>query len=482
MTDNWLRVAIESAPDCILIVDKNRKINFVNQRTETLFGYKSHELIGAEVELLVGDELKAKHRELHTAYTAAPVARPMGLARPLLARHKDGHMVPVEISLSPSRIADDQFIVAIVRDISERQRMEQILKESRETFGTFFEMSPSGVALVSKRDAFIRFNGAFLNLLGYSTEAELMRHPFSEIVHPEDLVRLYGQMETLTLTSGPQETEVRVQRANGATLWLRLSLCLIDSQNPVYFITCMDISAQKNAENLLIIKAKGLEASNQKLEEFASIASHDLRAPARRAATLLQLLNQQHAAKLDEEGQKALSFAITEVQRLQDTVRDLLEYSQVCASPLTFSSCSLNAIVEAVSETLKPEIERRGAHVTCGPLPQVRGNEPQLRRLFSNLFSNALKFNQGKPRIEVFASQAEGKPSVTVRDNGVGIGEAELERVFTIFYRGHSDSEFPGTGVGLASCKRIMENHGGTISVRSRPGQGSEFTVTFPSP
>ena len=223
-----------------------------------------------------------------------------------------------------------------------------------------------------------------------------------------------------------------------------------------------------------------VEASNERLEQFASIASHDLREPLRMVSSYLSLLEDRYGDDLDDDGREFLAFAVDGAERMRSMIESLLAYSRVDAAEPPTEPVALEAALEDALADLRVQIDERDAEIVADPLPSVRGDEDQFRQLFQNLVSNALAYADGPPRIRVAADRRDGDWQISVRDNGIGIEPAAQERIFEIFQRLHAADEREGSGIGLALCRRIVERHGGEIWVDSEPGAGSTFSFTLP--
>jgi len=223
-----------------------------------------------------------------------------------------------------------------------------------------------------------------------------------------------------------------------------------------------------------------LERSNRELQQFAYVASHDLQEPLRMVASFVQLLAERYKGKLDTDADEFIGYAVEGANRLQNMINDLLEYSRVESRGKPFESTDCEAVLEQVLMNLKFSIEESGATITRDPLPKLYADTSQLMQLFQNLISNALKF-RGKdlPAIRISAESKENEYVFSVRDNGIGIDPQYKDRIFIIFQCLHG-REYPGTGIGLAVCKRIVERHGGRIWVESESGKGSTFFFTIP--
>jgi len=236
------------------------------------------------------------------------------------------------------------------------------------------------------------------------------------------------------------------------------------------------------AEEELAKKVEELARSNRDLEQFAFIASHDLQEPLRMVATYTQLLAEKYRGKLDANADRYIAYASEGAVRLQTLIQDLLAFSRIGHGNTPGSDVDSNRAVEAALGNLKDTIAETGAVIRCERLPQVLAEPSQLAQVFQNLISNAIKFRtEQKPMVSVQAKRAGRHWEFSVSDNGIGIASEHQETIFVIFRRLHTRSEFPGNGIGLAICRRIVERLGGRIWVESRPGEGSTFKFTLPA-
>jgi two-component system, chemotaxis family, sensor kinase Cph1 len=244
-----------------------------------------------------------------------------------------------------------------------------------------------------------------------------------------------------------------------------------------------DISRRKRAEQHLRALAADLERSNRELEQFAYVASHDLQEPLRMVASYTQLLARRYRGKLDDEADEFISFAVDGALRMQELINDLLTYSRVGSRALELTWVDMSQVVDQVVADLSLAIEEVEASVTHDRLPIVRGDALQMQQLFQNLIANGIKFHRPgvPPLVRVFAERADDQWIFSVNDNGIGIEPQYLERIFVLFQRLHSRAEYPGTGIGLAICKKIVERHGGTLAVHSEQGSGTTFAFTLPA-
>jgi signal transduction histidine kinase len=235
-------------------------------------------------------------------------------------------------------------------------------------------------------------------------------------------------------------------------------------------------------EEVLAREAAELSRSNAELEQFVSVASHDLKEPLRMISSYLQLLERRYKGKLDSDADEFIKFAVDGAVRMQSLVNDLLAYSRISRANLEMQLTDCEMVLQKVLANLGAAIAESQASVTHDPLPSVVANHSQLVQVFQNLAGNAIKFRSGAaPRIHVSAESCQDEWIFSVRDNGIGIEEQFLQRIFQMFERLHSQTEYPGTGIGLTIAKQIVQRHGGRIWVESQAGKGSIFFFTIPT-
>jgi signal transduction histidine kinase len=243
-----------------------------------------------------------------------------------------------------------------------------------------------------------------------------------------------------------------------------------------------EMEERKKAEEALRRRTNELARSNAELEQFAYIASHDLQEPLRMVSSYVQLLAKRYRGKLDQDADDFIGYASDGASRMQKLINDLLAYSRVGTRGKSFEEVSLEAALTQALENLQLAIKEKNAIVTHDPLPVAYGDGGQLTQVFQNLIDNAIKFrSEEPPRVHVSARLEGGECVCSVQDNGIGIAPEYLNRLFLLFQRLHTRKEYPGTGIGLAICKRIVERHGGKIWVESKPGEGSTFYFRIPT-
>jgi PAS domain S-box-containing protein len=242
-----------------------------------------------------------------------------------------------------------------------------------------------------------------------------------------------------------------------------------------------DITERKSAELALREAHEELKRSNAELEQFAYVASHDLQEPLRMVSSYTQLLLRRFGERFDGDSREFMGYIVDGAARMKQLIEDLLAYSRVGTRGKDFREIPVEEALGRAVSNLRAAIQETSAAVSWDPLPTVLADDTQLTQLFQNLIGNALKFRSSSvPRIHVFVANNEPAWHFMVRDNGIGIEPQYFERIFMVFQRLHNKADYPGTGIGLAICKKVVERHGGRIWVESRPGDGSAFHFTLP--
>lgn len=243
-----------------------------------------------------------------------------------------------------------------------------------------------------------------------------------------------------------------------------------------------EVAHRRRAQETLAQQAEELARSNQNLEQFAYVASHDLQEPLRMVAGYTQLLARRYKGKLDRDADEFIAYAVDGATRMQELINGLLAYSRVSAQGQPFGPSDCSSLFDQALGNLRASLGESGAVVTRDTLPMVSGDPLQLAQLFQNLVGNAIKFHgEAPPRVHASAERRGEEWLFSIRDNGIGIDPRDADRIFAIFQRLHGRTDYPGTGIGLAVCKRIVDRHGGRIWVESEQGKGATFYFTLPA-
>jgi len=326
------------------------------------------------------------------------------------------------------------------------------------------------------------------------SEDQIQGWGWIDAVHPDDREKTAQAWDRSLQSRSLYETEYRLRCRDGEYRDVAVRgvpVLEVDGSIREWVGTCTDITDRKraeaeiaryreNLEELVAQRTEELARSNRELEQFAYVASHDLQEPLRVVASYTQLLEGQYKGRLGEEADEFLHYIVDGVQRMQQLISDLLSFSRVGNRGKPLRPTDTGVVVERVLANLQKAIEETGAAVTHDPLPTVQADETQLVQLFQNLIGNAIKFRgQQPPRIHVSAEAQDRRWCFSVRDNGIGIEPQYWEQIFAIFQRLHTRKKYPGTGIGLAICKKIVERHGGRIWLESRKGEGTTFFFTI---
>jgi PAS domain S-box-containing protein len=387
-----------------------------------------------------------------------------------------GGAVGRDVQGAPVRIS------GVVLDITERKRAE-------EKFSKAFNATPDPIIIATASEGrYIDVNESFLRVTGYRRE-EVVGRTSSEIGFFERLEDRDRLMEMLEKKGSVRNFEITFLTKSGERHTGLDSAEIIDVDGQKCILAIFkDITEQKilekqreRAENALARRARELARSNAELEQFAYVASHDLQEPLRMVASYTQLLSNRYKDRLDDDARDFIAYAVDGATRMQTLITDLLNYSRVGTRGKPFQPVNCEGILERVLGSLKLAISESGTTVSHDPLPSVMGDDMQLGQLFQNLLANAIKFHgEGPPQIHISAERSGNAWTFSIRDNGIGIAPEHAERIFLIFQRLHSRNDYPGTGIGLAVCKKIVERHGGRIWVNSQPETGATFLFTIP--
>jgi len=356
-----------------------------------------------------------------------------------------------------------------------------------ERFRQTFEEAAIGMSIVALDGRWLRVNGALCAALGYS-EAELLATDYQRLTHPDDAH--LDQMAGARLLSGAsraEQVEKRYITRSGQVIWMLMCVTLLRDEHgrPNAFLSQkQDITARKYAEEAQAELNERLAQSNRALQDFASVASHDLQEPLRKIQAFGDRLRARHAAALSPDGLDYLTRMQQAASRMQHLIDDLLTFSRLTRPTMPYAPVDLNAIARDVILDLESQVARTGGEVQVGPLPTIEADPLQMRQLLQNLISNGLKFHRPgvPPRVSIGAAPAGPAGwAISVADNGIGFDEKYLDRIFTVFQRLHGRERFEGTGMGLAICRRIVEQHRGAITAHSAPDAGAIFTITLPA-
>ncbi|MHA3772147.1 ATP-binding protein [Verrucomicrobiota bacterium sgz303538] len=399
----------------------------------------------------------------------------------------EGELLGVMECFSRRARSEDEIMLATLAGIGNHIGQAFAINQMKARKRAIFEASLDSIITIDWEDRIIEWNPAAERMFGYSRQQALGKKMTDLIVPPrwreryrESLMRLLEARDTKLLG---KRLEKPALRADGTEFPAEFSVARIDPNGtPLFTAYVRDITDRRNDEKKLRDTATHLAESNADLAQFAYVASHDLQEPLRAVAGCVQLLQERYADKLDEPANQLINHAVEGARRMHTLIEDLLAYSRVGTEGKPFESIDSSAILAGVIANLEAVIREHDAEITHEELPTVMADPTQMTQLLQNLISNGIKFcTDHRPQIHIAAERDNGKWRFSVRDNGIGIPPQFTDRIFLIFQRLHTRKEFPGSGIGLAMCKKIVERHGGRIWVESQPGKGSTFYFTLPA-
>lgn len=476
------RALFENSLDALLLTSPSGDICGANPACCALFGRTEEELLGLRRMDIVADPNEPALLRL------LDDRRRFGKARGTITyRRKDGSTFLGEVSGALLETGDGlERSILSIRDVTERAQAEERLRESEERFRKVFEQGPIGIALLNTDFRYIEANATYCRIVGYSSD-ELLNLTFIDITYPEDIDADANQARDLLAGKIlSYEMEKRYVTKSGEIVWVNLCGSIIrDPQNkPLYFIAMIqDISERNAMTELLRAQAENLKRSNQDLEQFASITSHDLQEPLRNVVTCVQLLERKYEGQLDPDGSALIRYAVDSCKRMKELIDELLVYSRVAKGERRIEPVDADAVVKAALSNLASALDDPHVEISVEPLPMIGGNEALFTQVFQNIIGNALKFRKpDQPiKISIRAERNGDRWLFSVEDNGIGIDSEHLQTIFLVFKRLHTRQEYPGHGIGLATVKKIIERYGGHIWVESVPGMGSIFRFTLPA-
>jgi PAS domain S-box-containing protein len=479
------RGLLEAAPDAMVVVNQAGEIVLLNVQAEKQFGYRRDELVGQQVKNIIPEGFAERIIADGTRSAAEALAQQIGTGIELLGQRKDGTGFPIEIMLSPLESAEGILVTAAIRNISVRKEADRHLAQMEGRYRGLLEAAPDAMVVVNQAGEIVLLNVQAEKQFGYRRD-ELVGQEVKNIIPQGFAERLIADALRSTEDALAQQIgtgiELTGQRKNGSDFPIEIMLSPLESAEGILVTAAIrDITARKKSEAHLLQKMDELNRSNEELGQFAYIASHDLQEPLRMVASYTQLLSRRYKGKLGSDADEFISFAVDGANRMQRLIRDLLAYSRVGTKGRDLLDISSEDALKQALINLRMAIQSSDAQVTHDPLPTVLADETQLIQLFQNLVGNGLKYQApGVPRVHISAARNGGKKWLfSVKDNGLGIDPQYFGRIFGMFQRLHKREEFEGTGIGLAICKKIVERHGGNISVESQPGQGSTFSFAL---
>ena len=488
--DLRLAALLEAAPDALICVEPSGRIAQLNERVGAMFGYDRDELLGAEVELLLPEALRAAHVRHRADFNAHPRVRSMGSGLALVARRRDGSEIPVEVSLVPWLAGEPGWVIAAIRDVTKERELEAAsvesearlrqIAESVDLVFILLQLDPPAYLYVSPKAQHLTGGG---NVAATADDQALVL----SLVHPDDRAAVEEGFLVDALRGLPAASEHRLLTSDGQVVWVHVvatPVVVPDGPPQRTVITMEDVTARVMVAEALREAEAAARAANDSKNQFLSRMSHELRTPLNAVLGFGQLLSRQLAGT---EHAEAVSYVLTGGQHLLELINDVLDISRIEAGEMSLSLEPIQ-LAGLVDETLRLMAPLATAgNVTllpaAGPADVlVLADRQRVRQILLNVLSNAIKYNKDGGHVWVSWVLDADVVRLSVRDEGPGIAPELHRRLFEPFDRlGAESTSVEGAGIGLALTRSLAELMGGSLGVSSTPGQGATFTVTLPA-
>jgi len=493
------RLMVEAVRDyAIFMLDETGHIVSWNEGAQKIKGYSRDEIIGKHFSTFYTSEdlqNKKPENELKIAIATGKYEEEGWRVR------KNGSVFWASVVITVLFNEQNKHIgfSKVTRDLTEKKANEENLRQSEERYRSLVEqVTDYGIFMLDEKGRIISWNEGAKKIKGY-TESEIIGKYFSIFYPEEDILNGKPAYELkIAKAEGKYEEEGWRLRKDGSLFWANVVITSVYNSNGVHIgfsKVTRDLTERKESEKALhesyeryrIIAGElrvtntELSHANQELEQFTSIVSHDLQEPIRSIKSFLQLINIKLSNEQNEDLKMYIEKAIKSADRMKQLIQNLLHYSQLGKTELVEETINVDDLINEAIQNVRTSAEKSNAQITVeNDVKTVEGDRVQLVQLIQNLLSNALKFTDLKsPKIKIGGFHEDGHVIFSVSDNGIGIAEADLNKVFEIFRRLHTKKTYPGTGIGLAICKKIVDRHGGRIWPESKPGKGTTFYFTL---
>jgi PAS domain S-box-containing protein len=500
-SEDKFRNLTETAFDAIVLVDGTGTIQFWNRGAEITFGYSKEEALHRPLTFIMPEKYRTAHQQGMERYLRTGEKKVIGKVISFEGRRKSGATFPIELSITSWDGPHGKMFSGIIRDSSERieaqkkiirlnedlehkvkERTEQLerkisqLKESEEKFQKAFQASAAGITITRLADGiYLEVNDAFVGLTGYS-RAELIGHTSTELKLVADLKQREAAVEQLKNEGSVKHLEMTIRDRSGRIHEVLSSIETIVISGEKYAINVIyDITERKSAE-------ERLAAANKELEAFSYSVSHDLRAPLRSIIGYTEILQEDFAGVLNEEGNKTLAIIQQNGFKMNRLIDDLLKFSKLGKQELQKAEVNNNELVSDIVQTTRSEFEHP-AQIDVKPLPNAIADRELITQVWINLISNALKYSskRSNPHVEIGSFSNNFELIFYVKDNGAGFNMEYAGKLFGVFQRLHKPQEFEGTGVGLSIVKRIINRHNGRVWAEGKVNEGATFYFSLPA-
>ncbi|MCL5030266.1 MAG: PAS domain S-box protein [Bacteroidetes bacterium] len=487
-TEENFKLVIESSPNAIVLTNQQGIITLVNRKTETLFGYSRNELIGQKLNILLPERFKNTHIKHENNFFKDPKPRKISERKELYGLHKNGSEIPVEIGLNPIKNEEGISVLASIIDITERKLAQEELIKAEKRYRTTLDHMMEGFQIISNDCRYLYINNTAAEQ-GRKAKEDLISHRMIDVYPGIEKTEMFSELCKCMKNKIPFTMENEFIYPNGEKNWFLLNM------EPVpegVLILSKDITHEKKSEEELKLYREHLEElvkhrtaqlddANKELESFSYSVSHDLRAPLRHITGFVQLLQQNISSSLDDKNKKYFSYITESTKKMGLLIDDLLSFSRMARTEMNENKVNLNNIIHEAIHDLNDELQERKIVWKIDEMPVVYGDASMLKQAYVNLISNAVKYTKKKDEaiIEISVKPDKHEYIFSVKDNGAGFDMKYADKLFGVFQRLHSESEFEGTGIGLANVKRIINRHDGKVWAEGEVNKGAAFYFTL---
>ncbi|MDY6964710.1 MAG: PAS domain S-box protein [Halobacteriota archaeon] len=464
---------IENSPDIIAQFDETGKIITANTKTAEFLNLSLNEMIGCKISELLPKELIKNAFKLMLNVIGSD--EPSSYEDYVKERYYQIYLTPVETA------GKRRTYQLIAHDITDRKDVEMEALSSKRELEDIMDSMIDSVFIGSSKAKIINVNDSTLLLSGYSREELIGSFP-TMLLSKDSISSFIENLKELQAGIKVESLELSIKRKDGSEVPVSTNVSFttdLKGRPDKLVVVLRDITERKKYEKRLKETLNDYKNSMGELEQFTFIASHDLQEPLRMVASFVQLLSLRYRGKFDSDADEYIDYAVEGVKRMKGMIDNLMDLSSIGTSNKTLKPVECEKVLNLAISALDTKIKDSGAEILREPLPVVRGDNSRLIELFTNLINNAIKYRGPEsPRIHISSEEREDNWVFSVQDNGIGIDPENVEHVFKIFRR--MDKKRSGTGIGLATCKRIVQHHGGRIWVESEPGEGTTFYFTIP--
>ncbi|MCO7225883.1 PAS domain S-box protein [Pleionea sp. CnH1-48] len=480
-------------PFGFVLVSSNGSIKEVSPKAERILDYGRKDLLEQNIEILLPEHVREEKSELHRCFRELSQSSDGDYrCGELVFRKKTGDHIFADVSIKDIIIGAAPYLVLCISDITLRKQSEYQVTQRGAQLDDMFDLAPNAMIMIDDKGLIQRVNNMCVSLFGFKHD-ELVGEPVEVLVPEKYRDRHYelkeGYLQRSSSERGMQARKVNILTKAGETKEAEITLSPVEIEGLIFTMaSVVDVSDQRRLEREVRSRTEKLDKmvehlthSNQQLEQFAFVCSHDLQEPIRMVQSFSQLLAS-HLKDLDEKSEKYLHFIVDGAERARNMVNDVLTFSRLEKEQLQYEKVPLEELFQRIYRVIYASLEQKGGELSWSAEPPVVvGVATQLEQLFLNLISNGLKFNSSsKPEVCISVVSQGDYWKITVADNGIGISPRYHQKVFEIFQRVNKKSEFPGTGVGLAICQKIVERHHGDIQIESEEGKGTKFHILWP--